>query len=92
MEEPEVPYQSTENDDTESTDSSLCIIVAEDLEVQENNTVPEGVTESKETSDDGNTSAENKRIQNENEPIQIIQDENTEDSFSAMTQSQYAQV
>ena len=92
MEEPEVPYQSTENDDTESTDSSLCIIVAEDLEVQENNTVLEGVTESKETSDDANASAENKKIQNENEPIQIIQDENTEDSFSAMTQSQYAQV
>ena len=92
MERPEVPYQSTENDDTESTDSSLCIIVAEDLEVQENTTVLEGVTESKDTSNDANNSAENQKIQNENELIQIIQDENTEDSFSAMTQSQYAQV
>ena len=92
MERPDVPYQSTENEDTESTDSSLCIIVAEDLEVEENTTVPDGATESKGTSDDANTSAENKKIQNENEQIQIIQDENTEDSFSAMTQSQYAQV
>ena len=92
MERPEVPYQSTENDDTESTDSSLCIIVAEDLDEQENNTVPEDAIECKGASDDANTSEENQKIQNENEQSQIIQDENTEDSFSAMTQSQYAQV
>ena len=85
MEKPEVQLQSTENDDTESTDSSLCIIMAEELDHCDKHNGPT-------FSLGANNAGEIKEIQNENEQNQIDQGEGTEDSFSAMTQSQYAQV
>ena len=92
MENPEVPNKGTENDDTESTDSSLCIILAEDLEMENNIKIPEGASEIEGTSLVGNNCADKQMTQNENEQTQITQEDNDKDSFSEMTQSQYAQV
>ena len=86
MERSDDLLKSTENDDNESTDSSMCIINAEELD--------EGVKENETTFilGGGNGPPENNEIQTEKEQNQNDQAEGTEDSFSAMTQSQYAQV
>ena len=73
---------SYENDDNESTDSSLCIIMAEELdqETNQNNQIE---------SDNQN---EREDIRNADKENPYNSSEDTADSFSAMTQSQYAQV
>ena len=75
---------STENDDTESTDSSLCIIMAEELDQETN---PNAISETDATDRKDDTDAKNEEDMNCVSP-----DNDTHDSFSAMTQSQYAQV
>ena len=71
-----------ENDDNESTDSSLCIIMAEELDQETNQNNQIESDNQKEREDVRNTVEEN--------PVNGVED--TTDSFSAMTQSQYAQV
>ena len=75
---------STENDDTESTDSSLCIIMAEelDLETTPNENIETNANDRKDDTD----------VKNEEDMNCVSPDNDTHDSFSAMTQSQYAQV
>ena len=73
---------SNENDDNESTDSSLCIIMAEELDQETNQNNQIDSDNQKEREDVRNTAEENP----------VNGDEDTTDSFSAMTQSQYAQV
>ena len=92
MENSEVPNKGTDNDDTESTDSSLCIILAEDCEIQNNIAIPEGASEIEGSSPVGNDCANKQMTKAQNEQTQITQEVNDEDSFSEMTQSQYAQV
>ena len=75
---------STENDDTESTDSSLCIIMAEELD--------EGTNENDKNKTQSDTCKEHQEIIKDDEENQMTSIQNSEDSFSAMTQSQYAQV
>ena len=84
MENTEVTIESTENDDNESTDSSLCIIMAEELD--------KDIKDNDKPSVSGSKYFENKEIHSQSEHDDISQNEDTEDSFSAMTQSQYAQV
>ena len=73
---------SYENDDNESTDSSLCIIMTEELDQETNQNNKIESDDQKEREDIRNTDKENPDNGNED----------TADSFSAMTQSQYAQV
>ena len=75
---------STENDDTESTDSSLCIIMAEELDQEMN---PNANIET-----DANDRKDDTDAKNEEDMNCVSPDNDTHDSFSAMTQSQYAQV
>ena len=75
---------STENYDTESTDSSLCIIMAEELD--------EGTYENDKNKTQSDTCKEHQEIIKDDEENQMTSIQNSEDSFSAMTQSQYAQV
>ena len=75
---------SSENDDTESTDSSLCIIMAEELD--------EGTNENVKNKTQSDTCKEHQEIIKDDEENQMTSIQNSEDSFSAMTQSQYAQV
>ena len=73
---------SNENDDNESTDSSLCIIMAEELDQETNQNNQIESDKQKERDDIRNDDVENP----------VNGNEDTADSFSAMTQSQYAQV
>ena len=75
---------STENDDTESTDSSLCIIMAEELD--------EGTNENVKNETQSDSCKEPQDIIKDDKENQIPSIQDSEDSFSAMTQSQYAQV
>ena len=75
---------SIETDDTESTDSSLCIIMAEELDLE---TIPNGNIET-----NGNDRKDDTDVKNEEDMNCVSSDNDTHDSFSAMTQSQYAQV
>ena len=84
MEKLETSVPSTENDDAESTDSSLCIINADDLD--------KDTIDDKDITDDDNGLPEYKDIVRAIEKDQIPSNEESDDSFSAMTQSQYAQV
>ena len=74
----------TENDDTESTDSSLCIIMAEELDQEMN---PNANIET-----DANDRKDDTDVRKEEDMNCVSPDNDTHDSFSAMTQSQYAQV
>ena len=73
---------SNENDDNESTDSSLCIIMAEELdqETNQNNQIESDIQKERDA------------IRDDDEENPVNGNEDTADSFSAMTQSQYAQV
>ena len=84
MEKLETSVPSTENDDAESTDSSLCIINADDLD--------KDTIDDKDITDDDNGLPEYKDIVRAIAKDQIPSNEESDDSFSAMTQSQYAQV
>ena len=75
---------STENDDTESTDSSLCIIMAEELDQEMN---PNANIET-----DANDRKDDTDVRNEEDINCVSPDNDTHDSFSTMTQSQNAQV
>ena len=84
MDNSKEPIASTENDDTESTDSSLCIIMAEELD--------EGTDENDKNQPQSDTHKEHQDTRKDDEENQITPNQDTVDSFSAMTQSQYAQV